>query len=89
MTQRKLWEVDDGGATYWVTALDDAEAIALVKAIEDVDEYDGFPLTATELDINEARARTFKFEDGDTCKLSNVFELLGTYSEVLACSEWP
>lgn len=87
MTRRKLWEVDDGDATYWVTAVDDKEALALVRAIEEY--YEGFPLTATELSIHEAAERTFKFDDGETCKLSNVMELVGDRSEVLACSEWP
>ena len=89
MTRRKLWEVDDGGATYWVSALDAQEALSLVRALEYMEEYDDYPLSAIELNRVEADQRTFMFEDGEKCKLSNVFDLLSAYSEIIACSEWP
>jgi hypothetical protein len=89
MTRRKLWEVYWCGVTFWVSALNREEALTLVRALEDgYADYTEYPITAVELNSMEADKRTYRFYDGQTCKLSNVFGLLQPYSEVITCSEW-
>lgn len=86
---RKLFEVTDGGALYWVSAVDWPEAFKLVRGIDDFEEDESFGLQFMELDAVSAGDRTFAFGDGNTCSLWNAFELVSSHSEIIGCSEWP
>lgn len=82
----KLWTVLDGGATYWVSAPTEHAAKRLVAKLPDRDDN---VLEAVETSYLDKERLKFRFDDGETCKLGNAFELVRAHVEILSCSEWP
>lgn len=86
-----LFQIYDNGATFWVVAADWERAIELVKQVPDRDDFDDdphldYPITGRRRAHLDLR---FRFEDGETCRLLNAFELCRDHEQVLSCSEWP
>jgi hypothetical protein len=82
-----LWTVSDGGATYWVSATSREAAIKLVLRLPDRDPNE---VDAEETSREDRERLRFRFEDGETCRLGNAFELVREHDAcVLSCSEWP
>jgi hypothetical protein len=83
----KLYEVNAGGAMYWIAARDRAQALRLFYRDVDDGGLETEQFIIGELD--EARARSLPFTDDDavTCPLWEEFKHTKT-PQVLGCSEW-
>jgi hypothetical protein len=86
--ETRLYRIEAGGATYWVSALTGADVIALVRA-EDGNECEpGDFGEARELTDAEAERATFR-SDEDGADRSMLAEWRRDPSpRVVACSEW-
>ena len=90
----RAWEVEEGGATYWIAARDVCEATRAYLAClkeqgippEEVD--DGFSVAPVpEARLDEITVR-LDVADGGTKTMREVLALTTT-TGVMSCSEWP
>ena len=89
MSPRKLYLVDVG-ASYWIVAYDEQEALRLLKS-EYGHEYElEEELTATEQSCRDIGAAQFRIDGEDgSCPMWLAYLLVRDHaSTVLACSEW-
>lgn len=84
---RRVWEVEQGGATWWVTANSEAEAIALASVwfSDDDDDDDGDDGTAKTITESDARAVALH-----NATFDNMWDAhcASPEASVLGCTEW-
>jgi hypothetical protein len=90
MTTLKVFEVDVGGATYWVAANAPEECAAVIKAADGFDcaEECSDPPAITELTTEQVRAKHVRDEEGGRTPMID-FLMVAFEPEVIACTEWP
>lgn len=85
----KLYEVEDGGATHWVSAHTPERALGVLVHSwgEEKEEWVDDPPDIREIRAVDIEHRTFRFEDGETCKMWNAFQLVCGFETMVATSE--